>query len=198
MLSPLARWLFSIAGWRLAGPVPTVPKSIWVVAPHTTNWDFLVGVGARAATRVWIQYLAKSSLFTWYAGWLFRALGGKPVYRDKSNNLVDAIVNVLNENERLHVCIAPEGTRSDVGKLKTGFYYIALKASVPLVLTGFDWPRKLVILSEPIYMTGNYEQDMLPVYQFFSQVHGKKKQWLTDWEKTGIIPVPTTSRSQSV
>lgn len=71
MLSFLARWLFHVAGWRVVGSIPTIPKAIWVVAPHTTNWDFLIGLGTRATLRIWIQYLAKSSLFTWYAGWFF-------------------------------------------------------------------------------------------------------------------------------
>ena len=187
MLSTLTRWLFKMWGWRVVGPVPTVPKAIWVVAPHTTNWDFLLGLGIRPTIHIWIQYLAKSSLFNWYSGWLFRALGGKPVYRDKSHNLVDATAEVFNQNDHLHICIAPEGTRSNVDKLKTGFYYIALKANVPLILVGFDWPRKLILLSEPVYVTGNYEKDMLPFYQFFAQVHGIKKDWLTRWEETGII-----------
>ncbi|GAB4037697.1 1-acyl-sn-glycerol-3-phosphate acyltransferase [Spirosoma jeollabukense] len=187
MLGAITRWLFKIWGWRIAGPIPTVSKAIWVVAPHSTNWDFLIGLGIRPTIHIWIQYLAKSSLFTWYAGWLFRALGGKPVYRDRSNNLVDAMVEVFNQNDQLHICIAPEGTRSNVSKLKTGFYYIALKANVPLILVGFDWPRKLVLLSEPIYVMGDYEKDMLPFYEFFSQVQGVKKDWLKRWEDTGII-----------
>lgn len=171
----------------MVGLAPNVPKAIWVVAPHTTNWDFLIGLGIRPTIHVWIQYLAKSSLFGWYSGWLFRALGGKPVYRDKSHNLVDAIVSVFNQHERLHICIAPEGTRSNVSKLKTGFYYIALKANVPLILVGFDWPRKLVILGKPLYVTGDYITDMIPFYEFFSQVKGIKKDWLKHWEDTGII-----------
>ncbi|RYF67372.1 MAG: glycerol acyltransferase [Cytophagaceae bacterium] len=187
MLSTLTRWLFKLWGWRVVGPIPTVPKAIWVVAPHTTNWDFLLGLGIRPTIHIWIQYLAKSSLFNWYSGWLFRALGGKPVYRDKSHNLVDATADVFNQNDRLHICIAPEGTRSNVDKLKTGFYYIALKANVPLILVGFDWPRKLILLSEPLYVTDNYETDMLPLYKFFSQVHGIKKDWLKQWEETGMI-----------
>lgn len=190
MLSALTRWLFRLSGWRVAGPVPTVPKGIWVVAPHTTNWDFLIGLGVRPTIHIWIQYLAKSSLFTWYSGWLFRALGGKPVYRDKSNNLVDAIVDVFNQNERLHICITPEGTRANVSKLKTGFYYIALKTGAPLILTGFDWPRKLVVLSNPLYVTGDYERDMLPFHQFFATIQGEKKDWLLNWEKMGIITRP--------
>ncbi|GAB3498000.1 lysophospholipid acyltransferase family protein [Spirosoma knui] len=187
MLGTLTRWLFKVAGWRVVGPVPTVPKGIWAVAPHSTNWDFLIGLGVRPTIHIWIQYLAKSSLFTWYAGWLFRVLGGVPVYRDRSTNMVDAIVDVFNRTDRLHICIAPEGTRSNVSKLKTGFYFIALKANVPIIPVVFDWPRKLVILGDPLWVTGNYEQDMLPFYQFISQGHGIKKDWLLKWEKTGVI-----------
>lgn len=108
MLGALTRWLFRIAGWRVVGPIPRVPKAIWVVAPHSTNWDFLIGLGIRPTIHIWIQYLAKSSLFTWYSGWLFRLLGGKPVYRDKAHNLVDSMADVFTQNEYLHICIAPE------------------------------------------------------------------------------------------
>ncbi|GAB3896204.1 1-acyl-sn-glycerol-3-phosphate acyltransferase [Spirosoma agri] len=187
MLGALTRWLFKVAGWRVVGPIPNVPKGLWVVAPHTTNWDFLIGLSIRPTIHIWIQYLAKSSLFKWYSGWLFRLLGGQPVYRDKSHNMVDSIVDVFNRNERIHVCIAPEGTRSNVSKLKTGFYYIALQANVPIIPVGFDWPRKLAVLGEPIYVTGNYEQDMIPFYEFVSEIHGVKKDWLKKWEATGVI-----------
>jgi 1-acyl-sn-glycerol-3-phosphate acyltransferase len=187
MFSAFARWLFALRGWKVLGPRPTVPKGIWVIAPHNSNWDFPVGVGARAELRIWIQYLAKKELFTWYAGWLFRLLGGKPVDRSRANNLVDAVVDVLNQHERLHICITPEGTRSNVSKLKTGFYYMALKSGVPLILTGFDYPRKAVVLSEPIYMTGNFDADIRQVYDFFSRIQGKHKDWLIRYEETGLI-----------
>lgn len=188
MFSSIARWLYKLAGWKTAGPVPHhLPKSIWVVAPHNSNWDFPVGVGARATFRMWVEYLAKKELFTPYTGWFFRALGGKPVDRSRANNLVDAVVDVFNQNERLHVCITPEGTRSDVAKLKTGFYYMALKANVPLILVGFNYPDKTVELSEPLYVTGNYEQDMISFYEFFSRIPGKHKTWLKKYEETGVI-----------
>ncbi|MFC5408120.1 1-acyl-sn-glycerol-3-phosphate acyltransferase [Larkinella bovis] len=187
MFSALARWLYKLAGWKLSGPVPDLPKAIWVLAPHNTNWDFLVGLGGRATTRIWIRYLAKKELFTWYAGWLFRLLGGKPVDRSRSHNLVDAMVDVLVQSEHLHICILPEGTRSDVERLKTGFYYIALKADVPIILTGFDYPRKTIFLSEPLWMTGDFENDVRPVYEFFSRIQGQRKTWLKRYEETGII-----------
>lgn len=188
MLRALCRWiLLDVFGWKLVGQVhPELPKAIWVVAPHTTNWDFPIGILLRPIIHVWIEYLAKSQLFNWYSGWFFRWAGGRPVYRNKANNLVDAIVDVFDKTDRLHICITPEGTRSDVSKLKTGFYFIALKANVPLVLVGFDWTNRWLIFSEPLYMTGNYEQDMIPFYEFFSQIP-VKKTWLKNWEATGVI-----------
>lgn len=190
MYSLLARWLFKWAGWRLTGWKPSLteaPKGIWVVVPHTSNWDFLVGLGARAATRIWIRYLGKKELFTWYAGWLFRALGGMPVDRSRNSNLVDAMADILNRHQQLHICLAPEGTRSDVVKLKTGFYYIALKSGAPLILAGFDYPRKEVVLSSPFYVTGDYQQDMGYIYEFFSHIQGKRKTWMKQYEATGVV-----------
>ncbi|WP_266366825.1 1-acyl-sn-glycerol-3-phosphate acyltransferase [Tellurirhabdus rosea] len=188
MFRLLFKWLYRLAGWKVAGPVPHhLPKSIWVVAPHSSNWDFPVGVGARATFNMNVRYLAKKELFKWYSGWFFRALSGEPVDRSRSNNFVDAVAEKFNSSESLHICIAPEGTRSDVARLKTGFYYMALKAGVPLVPVGFDHPRKCVILGEPIYVTGDYQRDMLAVYEFFSQVQGVHKEWLKRYERTGEI-----------
>ena len=190
MLGAFLTWLYHRLGWKIVGPRPAVPKALWVVAPHSTNWDFPIGLWIRHEVGVYIGFLAKSSLFNWYSGWLFRALGGTPVYRSRSNNLVDGVAETFARHPVLHVAITPEGTRSDVGKLKTGFYFMALKADVPLVLVGFDWTRKTIVLSEPLHPTGDYQGDMLPFYQFFSALAEPKKTWLHDWEKTGVIPPP--------
>jgi 1-acyl-sn-glycerol-3-phosphate acyltransferase len=185
MLGAILTPVYHALGWQLKGPRPTVPKALWVVAPHATNWDFPIGLWVRHEANVYVGFLAKSSLFKWYSGWLFRALGGTPVYRDKANNLVDAVAETFQRHDVLHVCITPEGTRGDVSKLKTGFYYMALKANVPLILTGFDWTRKEVVLSEPLYVTGDFERDMLPFYQFFAALAAPQKTWLKNWIKTG-------------
>ncbi len=182
MLSALARWLFKVSGWRIVGPIPTVPKAIWLVAPHTTNWDFPVGLGMRPTMHIFIQFVAKNSLFTWYSGWLFRALGGIPVDRSRAHNFVETIVSLFNSRSTLHLCVTPEGTRSNVSKLKMGFYYMAQRANIPLILTGFDWERKLSILSEPFYVTGDTEKDMQHIADFFLQVHGPRKDWLKAYE----------------
>ena len=193
MLGALLTWIFHRFSWQIVGPQPTVPKALWVVAPHNTNWDFPIGLWIRHEMRIYIGFLAKATLFKWYSGWLFRALGGTPVYRSKSNNLVDGVVETFARHKTLHVCITPEGTRGDVRTLKTGFYFMALKGNIPLILVGFDWTRRTVVLSELIYVTGDYQRDMLPFYQFFSELAEPKKTWLHNWEATGEIPAPTAS-----
>jgi len=190
MFRPIIKLIYRALGWKLVGPVPTVPKAIWVIAPHNTNWDLLLGIGARAETGVWIQYLAKKEIFTWYAGWLFRFLGGKPVDRKRATNLVTSVVDIINSHDTLHICITPEGTRGNVSKLKMGFYYMALRSGVPLILTGFDYDRKAVVLSEPLYLTGDYQKDMLPLYEFFLKIGGRRKDWLQKYADTGVIETP--------
>ena len=192
-------WLFGLlyrlVGWRTIGHAPTeLKKGIWLVCPHWYNWDFFVGVGVRAYINLKIGYLGKSALFKWYSGWLFRGLGGYPVDRTKNNNLVEAVAATFQENETIHIAIAPEGTRSNVSKLKTGFYYMALKADVPIILVGFDYPRKAVVFGDVIYPTGDFVKDMKPIYDFFLTIQGPKKEWLVNYAQTGEIPLPKEGR----
>ncbi len=106
--------------------MPPIRKYICAVAPHTSNWDFVVGVAARSILRIThAKYLGKSQLFKAPYGWFFRWIGGIPVYRDKSHDMVDQVAAVANASEDFILAIAPEGTRKKVDKLKTGFWYIA-------------------------------------------------------------------------
>ena len=189
-------WLFALlyrlAGWSTHGHIPKdLKKAIWVVAPHWNNWDFLVGIGVRAYIGMYIGYLGKSTLFKWYSAWFFRGLGGYPVNRTQSTNLVDSVAETFQKNEFIHIAVAPEGTRSNVSKLKTGFYFMALKAQVPFVLVGFDLTRKCVVFGDVIYPTGNYVKDMKPVYDFYLTIQSPKKEWLQNYEQTGEIPLPS-------
>lgn len=195
-------WLFKIiyylVGWRTIGRVPSeLKKAVWVVCPHWRTSDFLVGIGVRSYVNINIGYLGKSTLFKWYSSWFFKGLGGYPVDRSKSNNLVEAVANTFNQHQTIHIAIAPEGTRRDVEKLKTGFYYIALKANVPIVLVGFDYPRKSVVFGDVIKFTGDYVKDMKPFYDFYATIQGPKKKWLKDYLETGVIAVPDSKRIDS-
>jgi len=163
------------AGWKFVGHIPTdIQKFIAVVAPHTSNSDFIIGVAARSVlglTRT--RYLGKSQLFRFPYGFIFKMLGGYPVDRSRHNNMVDAVVEIFKEHEEFSIALAPEGTRSKVNKIKTGFYHIARKAAVPIVLVGFDYGTRSIIFKDPFYPTNDIESDFKMFIDFFAKMQGK-------------------------
>ncbi|WP_026994116.1 1-acyl-sn-glycerol-3-phosphate acyltransferase [Flectobacillus major] len=181
MLNKILIFIFKALGWKLSGHVPiTVSQSIIIVAPHASWVDFPLGLCARAAIRLKISYLGKAELFKPPFGWLFSCLGGYPVDRSKHNNMVDAVVNLFRANQQLHIAIAPEGTRKDVTKLKTGFYYVAKGANIPIIMVGFDYPRKTVFISKPFYPTNNIEADFDEIAKFYNNIEGIQKSWIKE------------------
>jgi len=148
-------------------------KYIILVAPHTSNWDFMIGLCVRSILRFDAKFLGKKELFRFPFGALFRWLGGLPVDRSKNANMVDAVAELFNQHEELIIAMAPEGTRKYVPKWKTGFYFIALKANVPLLLASFDYPSKTVFASKAFYPTGNFKEDMKIIFDFYGDKQGK-------------------------
>ena len=148
-----------------------------IAITHTSNWDLPIGLLCKFAWKLKIQWVGKSSLFRPPFGFIFRVLAGIPVDRSKSNNFVDAIVQLFNEREELQIFMAPEGTRQKVDKLKTGFYYIALEAKVPIVMIRLDFGSKNLVFSEPLYPSGDIEADFEVLNAFFKGVVGKNKEW---------------------
>ena len=144
-----------------------------IVAPHTSGWDFLIGVAARGILRLDIKFLAKKELFKFPLGSYFIWMGGYPVDRSKSTSLVDFVAEAFNKNDKFLLALTPEGTRALVPKLKTGFYYMALKANVPIVMVGFDYGRKEVNLQPPLYPTGSIEEDLEIMLTYFRGIKGK-------------------------
>jgi len=177
-MRPLYVFLFWIFGWRINGHFPPeIKKYIIAVAPHTSNWDFLVGVAARSILRLRnARYLGKSQLFKPPFGWFFRWIGGYPVDRSKSHDMVEQVASIFNGHEEFVLAIAPEGTRKKVDKLKTGFYYIAKKAEVPIIPTGFDYKLRQIVIGEPVYATGDFDLDMQRLMAFYRQVTGKNPE----------------------
>jgi len=167
-----SRAVLKLLGWKVKGTPAVVPKSLVVVIPHTSNWDFPLGLLLRSAIGVDIKYMGKSSLFKPPYGWLMKKLGGYPVYRDKSTRLVDAIAGIIKKEKSIHVCITPEGTRAKVAHIKTGFYYIAEKADIPLFLLAWDAESKVLDFGEPYYLTGNIIEDLKYVYHHLENVKG--------------------------
>ncbi|AFK04956.1 phospholipid/glycerol acyltransferase [Emticicia oligotrophica DSM 17448] len=183
MLNWLFKIIFKASGWKLVNTPKNLNKGLFAVAPHARTADFLIGLGTRAAMGINISYLGKAELFRPPFGWIFRGLGGTPVYRSKSTNFVQQVAATFNAHEKLLVAIAPEGTRKNVSKLKTGFYYMAHAANVPIIMSGFDYPRKSIIFAEPFMPTGNFEADMKQYFiPFFKSIHGFQKDWIKNYE----------------
>lgn len=180
--SPLFDLVFRLSGWKVKGNIPyDLKKAIIIVCPHATWKDFPVGLGIRSMIRRDIHFWGKKELFQGPFGWMFRWLGGYPVDRAKHNNLVDAIADIYLSKEAFLAALAPEGTRKDVHELKTGFYYIALKAKIPIVMVGFDFPNKSVILREPYWPSGDFEKDKRDIALFFKGIAGVQKSWIKDY-----------------
>ena len=172
----LSKFIFTkLMGWKLVHDFPhDLKKYIVIAAPHTSWQDFPIGVLARNTSGAQINFVGKNSLFKGPFGFIFRKLGGVPVDRSKSNNLVDAIVKVFHEKEQFRLALSPEGTRKKVEKWKTGFYYIAKGAKVPIVMATIDFGKKQVEISEPYYTTDNKEIDFAYFRSFFNSSMAKK------------------------
>jgi 1-acyl-sn-glycerol-3-phosphate acyltransferase/cysteine synthase len=139
----LGRWLLSLMGWRVTGEVPDLPKFVAAVAPHTSNWDFLVGVATMFALDLRITFIGKHTLFRWPIGGVMRWLGGVPVDRSASHGVVGDTVSAMASAPQSVVAIAPQGTRSPVARFRSGFLHIARGASVPVVLVTLDYEARL-------------------------------------------------------
>jgi len=169
--------LFNIMGWKIVGSFPKdVKKYIIIPAPHTSNMDFPLGILARMAEHADVKYIGKHTLFKPPFGFFFRALGGTPVDRSKSKNMVQAIIEIFNEKDNFIFALSPEGTRKKMDKWKTGFYHVAIGAKVPLVLAALDYKNKIVIIDKPYYVTSDKEVDFLYFHNFFKDIRGKNPE----------------------
>lgn len=179
------KYFFRVIGWKIVGKFPqSSPKTIAIVAPHASWFDFPVGLGARAEieleNNIALSFLGKAELFKGIFGWLFRGLGGIPVERFSKNDMVQSVVNLFNSHENLHIALAPEGTRKAVSKLRTGFYYMAKQTDVPLILIGFDYEKKEVIINKPFLLSDDMEDDLRVIARFYSTIGGVKKEWISN------------------
>ena len=174
--------IFKLFGWKLIGKIPsTLKKSIIIVAPHAEWVDFPVGLFARASLKTKVSFLGKAELFKGLFGFLFRWLGGKPVDRFSNNGMVDSVVSLFNSNESLHIALAPEGTRKAVSRLRTGFYYIAMEANVPIIMVVLDYPNRRIMVREPFYLSGNMDEDLRGIAHYYNQFSGDKKDWIRNY-----------------
>lgn len=174
----LGRLLLRLAGWKFEGTLPDVPKVLVAVAPHTTNWDFIIGVLTLWALDIKISFLGKHTLFKGLFGRWMRSIGGIPVDRSASHGVVGETVRAFAANEQMVLAMAPEGTRQLDKGFKTGFLHIARGAGVPVQLAYFDFSRKVVGFGPMITTTGDVDRDLRTVLDFFRPIRGKyRKVW---------------------
>ncbi|WP_299764786.1 1-acyl-sn-glycerol-3-phosphate acyltransferase [uncultured Dokdonia sp.] len=176
----LSKWIYKkVLGWKAIGDFSedTVKKCIVIAVPHTSWHDFYMGVLLRATLGVKIGFVGKKELFKWPFGYFFRAMGGAPIDRTSGQDKVKSIAHVFEEKDEFRLTLAPEGTRKKVDKLKTGFYYIAMEANVPIIMVAFDFDKKEHRISKPLYPSGSLEQDMAMIHEFFEGAIGKVPEY---------------------
>lgn len=185
MKSKIAGFLLKLWGWKVEGEYPIdYPKNIVAVVPHTSWVDFPLGILVRTYRRMHTRFLAKSSLFQFPFGSLFRWLGGYPVDRSGSANMTEAVVKIFDQHQRFDIAIAPEGTRKKVGRLRTGFYWIAKKAGIAIIFTKFDYTSKVVSFSKPFFPSENAEEDLDYISRYFSGTVGKVPEYSFEYQPT--------------
>jgi 1-acyl-sn-glycerol-3-phosphate acyltransferase len=156
----VGRTALHAAGWELTGTIPDLPRFVCIVAPHTSNWDFPVGLAAKWALGFHVTWLGKDALFRPPLGWFMRAVGGMPVDRRTPNALVERTAQAFAEREQLVLVLAPEGTRDKVTKWRSGFWHIARAANVPVVCAAIDWSRKQVRFGPTLDVHPDVEPDV--------------------------------------
>jgi 1-acyl-sn-glycerol-3-phosphate acyltransferase len=178
MKQAICRFLYyRLLGWKTDVTLPEVNKCVICVAPHTSNWDLLMGKLFYAAIgRGPVFFMMKKEWFFFPLGMVFRALGGIAVDRGQNTSLVEQMAAQFAARPRFHLAITPEGTRKANPVWKKGFYYIALGAHVPIQLFAIDYTKKTITATHTFVPTGDVEKDMNEVKQYYKEFKGKKPQ----------------------
>lgn len=174
MLRKFSNWLlFRMLGWKLDVRVEHPAKFIIALAPHTSNWDFVIGQLYMHSQGMKINFLMKKEWFFWPVGGIFRRMGGIPVFRSKHTHMTDNLAKEARVRQSFKLCITPEGTRSANPDWKCGFYYIALKAKIPVLLYGVDYEKKLIRCTKSFVPTGDIDNEMRMIKLYFKDLKGK-------------------------
>lgn len=172
-MSNFSKSLLKIAGWTCVTTVHEPKKSVICVAPHTSNWDYVLGQLYYWSQGRKAKFLIKKSWFVFPLGAIFRALGGVPVDRSAKSSTVEQMVAEFEKHENFHLAITPEGTRKLVKKWKMGFYHIAIAANVPIQLAYFDYKKKELGITKLLAPTGNEQEDMKEIYKYYENKTGR-------------------------
>ena len=177
MIQGFCRWiLYKKLGWTKCVTVAHPDKFIICLAPHTSNWDFIIGQLYAQAGGFKINFLMKREWFFWPLGVIFKSLGGIPVWRSKHTSMTDNLAETAKTKDSFKLCITPEGTRSPNTEWKKGFYFIALKAEIPILLYGVDYEKKKIVCTDSFTPSGNIDEDMPKIKSYFKDFKGKKPE----------------------
>jgi len=172
-MQKFSRWVFKVLGWKAVVTVEEPPKSVICVAPHTSNWDFIIGKLYYWSLGRKSSFLMKKSWFFFPAGILLRSMGGIAVDRSKRTSVTEQMAEEFNKHESFHLAITPEGTRKLISKWKMGFYHIAVQAKVPIQLAYIDYAKKEMGISGILYPSDDEEADLVIIQAFYKTVNPK-------------------------
>lgn len=168
--------LNKILGWRVVNVLPDVPKCVLAIAPHTSNWDFIIGKLGYSSVGRTANFLIKKEWFVFPFNLFFRSIGGIPVERNKKTSMTEALAAEFDKHDKIQLAITPEGTRKPVKEWKKGFYYIAQKAKVPIVLIGLDYAKKEASFLDIFHPTGDMEADMVKIKSYYKNITAKNPE----------------------
>lgn len=171
----MTKFIFHIIlKWSISGHFKFLPrKCVIIVAPHTHWFDFFIGLMVRRIIKHKINFVGKKELFNFPLNFFLKYLGGTPVHRDSNSNTVKQIAKIYSNNYLFRLAISPEGTRKKIKKWKTGFYFIAKKAKVPIICVSLNYIKKDVNFSKPYEITGDFDNDLNELKSFFKGIKGK-------------------------
>lgn len=176
LLGKISKNVLGLCGWKIVGELPTEKKFVLAIAPHTSNWDFFVGIAAMFSLNLKLTFLGKASIFRWPFKSILEAIGGLAVERSHRHGVVGQIVNEFERNDAFVLALAPEGTRSKTKEWKTGFLQIAHKANVCVVPASFDFSKKEIRFYSAVDISNNIEQELVMFKAIFDDVCAKKPQ----------------------
>jgi len=169
----IGRLLLSVFRWQVEGKVYNAPKFVMVLAPHTSMWDFFIAHTSMMAVGFHSSWLIAARYTWWPLGVIMRSLGGIPIHRSASHNVVSQIVKKFNDNDKLLLSLFPEGTRKKVGHWKTGFWHIAVQAGIPIQLISFDYDNRITTCGPVIKPSDSIEADMERIQKYYQNVQAK-------------------------
>jgi hypothetical protein len=186
----LASWLLGELGWRVEVVWPVAPKVVVIVYPHTSNWDFFLGYLARVAMGLPATWIGKHTIFRWPLGLLLRRMGGIPVDRAHAGGLIESLVREFERRPTMCLALAPEGTRTRLDHLKSGFYRLALAARVPVGLAFMDFGERRIAIQTWLDLTGDEELDLGRIRQAYAGKLGRHPEKASEIR---LRPEPTSS-----